>query len=53
MFLYAFGEVADGVLGDAVLEVGVHATEGELLVRAMACLFESVVSKTTIVAVVV
>ncbi len=48
----AFGEVAVRALGDAILEVGVHATEGELLVCAVACLFECVVGKSTIVAVV-
>jgi hypothetical protein len=49
----AFGEVADGALDDAILEVGVHAAEGELLVRVMACLFEGVVGESPIVAVVV
>ena len=44
----AFGEVADGALGDAILEVGVHATEGELLTRVVAGLFECVVGKSTI-----
>ncbi len=39
----ALGEVADGALGDAILEVGVYATEGKLLVRVMACLFEGIV----------
>ena len=41
-------EVADGALGDAILEVGVHATEGELLTRVVAGLFECVVGKSTI-----
>jgi hypothetical protein len=49
----ALREVADGELGDAILEVGVDATEGELLARVVAGLFECVVSKSTIVAVVV
>ncbi len=49
----AFGEVADGVLGDAILEVGIDATEGELLSRIMAGLLEGVVKEATIVAVVV
>ncbi len=42
----------DGALGDAILEAGVHATEGELLARVVAGLFECVVGKSTIVAVV-
>ena len=49
----AFGEVADGALGDTILKVGVHATEGELLVRIMTCLFEGVIGKLTIVTVIV
>ncbi len=49
----AFGEVTDGALGDAILKVGVQATEGELLVRVVTCLFEGVVGKSTIVTVVV
>ena len=40
------------MLGNAILEVGVHATEGELLVCIVAGLFECVVGKSTIVAVV-
>jgi hypothetical protein len=47
----AFREVADGALGDAIFEVGVHATEGELLARVVACLLECVVGESTIVAV--
>jgi hypothetical protein len=43
----------DGALGDAISEVGVHATEGELLARVMARLFEGVVSESTIVPVLV
>ncbi len=53
MLSCAFGEVADGALGNAILEVGVLAAEGELLVRIVACLFEGVVGKLPIVAVVV
>ena len=53
LLLCAFGEVADGVLGDAILKVGVHATEGELMVCIVACLFEGVVGKSTNVTVVV
>jgi hypothetical protein len=31
-----FGEVADGALGNAILEVGIDAAEGELLLRVVA-----------------
>ena len=49
----AFEDVADGALGDAILKVGVHATEGKLLACIMTCLFEGVVGKSPIVTVVV
>jgi hypothetical protein len=48
-----FGEVVDGALGDAILKVGVYATEGKLLAHILACLFEGVVGKSPIVTVVV
>ena len=38
----AFQEVLDGLLGDAILEVGIYPTEGELLPCLMACLLEGV-----------
>ncbi len=49
----AFGEVADGALGDAILEVGIDAAEGELLSCIVAGLLEGIVKDATIVAVVV
>jgi hypothetical protein len=49
----AFREVADGALGDAILEVGIDATEGELLSRIVAGLLEGAVEELTVVAVVV
>ena len=49
----ALGEVADGVLGDAILEVGIYATEGKLLACVVACLSEGIVGEAPIVAVVV
>ena len=49
----AFGEVADGALGDAILEVGIDAAEGELLSRVVAGLLEGIVEEATVVAVVV
>ena len=49
----ALREIADGALDNAILEVGIHATEGELLSRIMAGLLESVVVEAPVVAVVV
>ena len=49
----AFGEVADRALGNAILEVGVYATEGKLLACIVACLPEGIVGEAPIVAVVV
>ncbi len=48
-----FGEVPDGALGDAILEVGIDAAEGELLSRVVAGLLEGVVKEATVVPVVV
>ncbi len=48
----ALQEIADGALGDAILEVGVYATEGELLACFVACLPEPIVGESTIVAVI-
>ena len=49
----AFGEVAYGVLGDAILKVCVYATEGKLLARVVTCFLEGVVGELPIVTVVV
>ncbi len=49
----ALREVADGALGDPVLEMGIHAAEGELLLRFVAGLFEGVFLEAAIVAMVV
>ncbi len=49
----AFGEFTDGALGDAILEVGIDAAEGELLSHVVAGLLEGVVEEVTVVAVVV
>ena len=49
----AFGEVPNGALSNAILKVGVQATEGKLLAHVMTCLFEGVVGKSLIVTVVV
>jgi hypothetical protein len=48
-----FQEVLDGLLSDAVLEVGIYPTEGELLHCFMACLLEGVVVEAHVVAMVV
>ncbi len=48
----ALQEIADGVLGDAVLEMGINATEGELLEHFMARLLECIVGESTVVAVI-
>ena len=49
----ALREIADGALSDAILEVGIHDAEGELLLRVMAGLLEGVVVEAPVVAVVV
>ncbi len=48
-----FQEVSDGLLGNAVWEVGIYPTEGELLPCFVACLSEGIVVKASIVAMVV
>ncbi len=48
----AFSEVMDGLLGNAILKVGINPTEGELLPCVVACLSEGVVVETSVVAVV-
>ncbi len=40
------------MLGDAILEVRIYATEGELLARIVAYLLECIVGELTIVAVI-
>jgi hypothetical protein len=42
----------DSLLGNAILKVGIDSTEGELLPCIVACLSESIVMETSIVAVV-
>jgi hypothetical protein len=46
-------EVADGLLGNAILEVSIYTTKGKLLARIMTCPLEGVVVELPIVAVVV
>ncbi len=49
----AFQEVSDGLHGDAVLEVDIYPTEGELLPCFVACLLEGIVVEASIVTMVV
>ena len=53
MLACALGEVANAALGNAILEVGVYATEGKLLVGVIACLFEGIVGELPVVTVIV
>ncbi len=46
-------EVLDGSLSNAILEVGIYPTKGELLPCFMACLLEGVVVELSVVAIVV
>jgi hypothetical protein len=46
-------EISDGFLCNAILEVGIDPTEGELLSFGTAAVLEGVVCKTSVVAVVV
>ncbi len=53
LLLCAFREVPDGLLGNAILEVGIYPTEGEMLPCFVACLLEGVVVESSVVAMVV
>ncbi len=52
LLMRALREVADGLLGDAILKVCVYATEGKLLALFMTGLFEHVIGKLPVVAMV-
>ncbi len=52
LFPCSFQEVTNGLLGDAILKVGIDPTEGELLPCFVACLLESVVLEASVVAVI-
>ncbi len=52
LLAHALQEVTDRALSNAILEVSVYATEGELLALFVACLVECIVGKLPIVAVV-
>ncbi len=52
LLMRALREVADGLLGDAILKVCVYATEGKLLALFVAGLFEPVIGKSPVVAMV-
>ena len=49
----ALREIADRVLGDVILEVGIDVAEGELLSRIVAGLSEGIVLEMPIIAMVV
>ena len=49
----ALRKIADGALANAILEVGIDATEGELLSRIVSGLSEGIVLEAPVVAVVV
>jgi hypothetical protein len=53
LLVSALGEVVNGSLGDAILEVSVDPTKGELLALGFTCLTEETVGEASIVAVVV
>ncbi len=48
----ALQEIVDGALGDAILEVSMYATEGELLACVVVHLLERIVGESTVVAVI-
>jgi hypothetical protein len=48
----ALREVPDRALGDSISKVRIYPTEGKSLIALFACLFESVVCKSAIVAVI-
>ncbi len=52
LLVRALREIADGAIGNAILEVSVYTTEGELLARIMARLLERIVGESIIVAVI-
>jgi hypothetical protein len=52
LLLCSFQKVPDGLLGNAILKVGIDSTEGELLPCIMACLLEGVVLEASVVAVI-
>ncbi len=49
----AFQEILDGLLGNAILEVCIYPTEGELLPCLMVCLLEGAVVKASVVTMIV
>ncbi len=51
LLLCAFREVPDGLLGDAILKVGIDPTEGELLPCVVVGLLEGIVMEAFVVAV--
>ncbi len=52
LLVRALQEIADGALGNAILKIGIYATEGDLLARFVARLLERIVEELTVVAVI-
>ena len=53
LLVRALREIADGALGNAIMEMGIHTAEGGLLSCVVAGLLEGVVMEAPVVAVVV
>jgi hypothetical protein len=53
LLVHALREIADGLLGDAILEVRIYASKCELLLRVVTCLWKGFVVELPIIAVVV
>ncbi len=52
LLMRALRKVTDGLLGDAILKVCLYATEGKLLVLFVAGLFDRVIGKLPVIAMV-
>ncbi len=53
LLMRALQEVADGLLGNAILKVCIHATEGKLQVLFVTGLFECIIRKTPVVTMII
>ncbi len=53
LLVRAITEVMDCMLGNSILEVGIHATEGLTFAAAVACLTEGIAREMSIIIVVV
>ena len=50
LLAHTCGEITDAALGNAILEMGIDATNGKVLVRVVTCLLKGVVGESPIVA---